>query len=293
MALSMTGCGEGIAADGTSTCRVEIRSVNNRSFKLTFRSREGFQGLEGRVEAAVRQRVRRGGVQVVVDVAGAAGPARRELDLDQLGRYLDQLESFAARRGLPVPATVDALLTLPGVVADAAGDAAVADRAWPLVEQALRAAIDRFDAMRRAEGTALAEDMRSCCRDIGGMAAEIATRVPRLLDEHRARLADRVGRLLEQRGVTLSDADLAREVALVAERSAIAEELVRLESHVTQFVRLLDEDSAGRQLDFLTQELLREANTIASKTPDAAVAHLVVEIKARIERLREQVQNLE
>jgi uncharacterized protein (TIGR00255 family) len=117
--------------------------------------------------------------------------------------------------------------------------------------------------------------------------------VPAVLAEHRARLVERVSKLLAGAGATLSEADVTREIALIADRSDIAEELVRLESHVAQFDRLLDEDSPGRSLDFLAQELAREANTIASKSVDVTIAHLVVELKTRIERLREQVQNIE
>jgi uncharacterized protein (TIGR00255 family) len=114
-----------------------------------------------------------------------------------------------------------------------------------------------------------------------------------VLVEHRSRLNDRVTKLLEGAGATLSAADLTREVALIADRSDIAEELVRLGSHVSQFNRLLGEESPGRSLDFLSQELAREANTIASKSVDVAIAHMVVDLKTHIERLREQVQNIE
>jgi uncharacterized protein (TIGR00255 family) len=114
-----------------------------------------------------------------------------------------------------------------------------------------------------------------------------------MLDGHRRRLADRVGKVLATQGLTLGDAEVAREIAVLADRADIAEELVRLESHVEQFERLLGEESPGRSLDFLAQELAREANTIASKSPDVAIAHAVVDLKTRIERLREMLQNVE
>ena len=139
----------------------------------------------------------------------------------------------------------------------------------------------------------MARDLRSTCGEIATLVGTIRGRVPAVVEDHRARLFERVSRLLDGRGATLSEADLAREVALVADRSDIAEELVRLESHLGQFERLLAEDSPGRSLDFLAQELAREANTIASKSLDVAIAHAVVELKSRIERLRELVQNVE
>jgi uncharacterized protein (TIGR00255 family) len=293
MALSMTGCGEGIANAGETTCRIELRGVNNKHFKLALRAREGFAGLEGRIEAAIRRRVRRGTVQVTLDVSGPSATASRRLDHGQLGRYLDELELFCARRTIPLPASVDGLLGLPGILLDAQPDAAEVEKTWPLVSRALDQALDGFDRMRRAEGAALAADMRAICGEITRLAAGIRDRVPLVVAAYRDRLMERVTKLLADRGTTLTEADVAREVVLVADRTDIAEELVRLQSHVDQFDRLLDEESPGRALDFLAQELGREANTIASKSLDVQIAHDVVEIKTRIERVREQAQNVE
>ncbi|MFM9059010.1 MAG: YicC/YloC family endoribonuclease [Planctomycetaceae bacterium] len=290
---SMTGCGIGLASDGPSTCRVEIRSVNNRFFKLSFRGPAGFAALEGRIEAAIRARLRRGAIQVDVDVAGPVAPATRRLDREQLQAYLDDLETFCADRDLPLPQSVDGLLPLPGVLVDAPPDAATIDRAWPLVSRALAEALDRLDAMRSAEAVVLAGDLRRICGEISGIAATIAARVPRLVEEHRTRLVERVGALLAPHGATAQPVDVLREVALVADRGDVAEEVARIGSHVVQAERLLATEAAGRPLDFLAQEFAREANTIGSKVADAEVAHAVVELKTRIERLREQVQNIE
>jgi uncharacterized protein (TIGR00255 family) len=289
----MTGCGEAAVTDGADGCRVELRSVNNRFFKLSFRAREGFGILEPRAEELLRRRVRRGAVQVDLDVTGPAAPAARRLDRGQLEAYLDDLADFCAAHDLPMPRSVDALLGLPGILVDAPPDDAAVERAWPLVARTLEAALDRLDAMRRTEGQALAAAMRELLGEITALVAAIRVRVPQVLEEHRVRLVERVGRLLEQNGTSLSEADIAHEVALIADRSDVAEELVRLESHVAQFDRLLGDDAPGRSLDFLSQELAREANTIASKSLDVETAHAVVELKTRIERLREQAQNVE
>jgi uncharacterized protein (TIGR00255 family) len=293
MAWSMTGCGEGVAADGPSSCRVELRSVNNRFFKLSLRTREGYSGLEGQAEAVIRRRVRRGAVQMTLDLSGPAVQPGRRLDAVQLGAYLDAWQDFCAAHDLPSPLAVDALLGLPGILVDVPPDADSVQQAWPLVSRALELALDGLDRMRKAEGDALAADMRGACAEIRSLADGIRRRVPEVVTAHRERLVERINRLLADRGTTVSEADLAREVALAADRSDIAEELVRLESHVAQFDRLLDDESPGRALDFLAQELGREANTIASKSLDVDIAHAVVEIKARIERLREQAQNVE
>ena len=293
MALSMTGCGEAVASAGGTTCRVEVRCVNNRFLKVSLRAREGFSLLESQVEAILRRRVRRGAVQVSLEVSGAAAPAARRLDLVQLEAYLDQWEDFCSGHDLPVPRTIDGLLTLPGILVDQAPTRESIESLWPLVERALAGALDSLDTMRRAEGDAMARDLRTTCGEIQVCVEAVRTRVPAVVEEHRQRLRERVRKILEPQGVPLADADLAREIALLADRSDIAEELVRLDSHLEQFQRLLLDDSPGRTLDFLTQELAREANTIGSKSPDVAIAHLVVDVKTRIERLRELVQNIE
>lgn len=290
---SMTGCGAGQATEGANSCRVEIRSVNNRFFKLSFRAPEGFAALESRVDAMIRERVRRGGVQVDVDLTGPAAPAGRRLNRDQLQAYLDDLERFCADRDLPLPRSLDGLLGLPGLLVDVAPDPAAADRAWPLVARALAEALDRFDAMRAAEGAALGAELRGICGEISAIVATIAARVPRLVEEHRARLVERVKAVLAPHGVAVAPADVLREVALVADRADVAEEVARIGSHVAQAERLLASEAAGRPLDFLAQEFAREANTIGSKVADAEVAHAVVDLKTRIERFREQVQNIE
>jgi len=284
MPLSMTGCGDGTATEGRSACRAEVRSVNNRFLKVSLRAREGFSLLESRVEALVRRHVRRGAVQVTLEVTGPAAPAGRSLDAAQLDTYLGQLESLCAARNLPPPKSLDGLLGLPGILVESVPSAETVEAAWPLVERALSAALEGHDRMRRTEGEALARDMRAACQSIREVAAGIRLRVPNVVAEQRERLKERVGRILEQQGLALAEGDVARD---------IAEELVRLESHVAQFERLLGEDAPGRSLDFLAQELTREANTIASKSLDVETAHAVVELKTPIEQLREQVQNVE
>jgi len=293
MAISMTGCGEGVSSEGQSTCRVELRVVNNRYFKLALRSRDAFAMLEPRIEAAIRSRVRRGAVQMTLDVTGPAVPASRRFDHGQLAAYLDDLEDFCATHRIPAPQTIDGILGLPGILVETPPSSDAVQQLWPLVNRSLEAALDGLERMRRAEGNALANDMQSGCGAITQSIAAIRQRVPAVLAEHRSRLTDRVTKLLEGSGATLSAADLTREVALIADRSDIAEELVRLESHVAQFSRLLEEESPGRSLDFLSQELAREANTIASKSVDVAIAHMAVDLKTHIERLREQIQNIE
>lgn len=293
MARSMTGCGEGFADSGDVLCRVEIRSVNHRHFKCSIRTREGFHLLEPRLEAALRERIRRGSLQVALEVAGAAVPSGRRLDREQLAAYLDDWESFCDARGLPTPQAIDPLLGLPGILHDAPPDPKAVEATWPVVASATAAALDQLDTMRRAEGDALVADLQQAGAEIVRLVATIRQRVPEVVAEHRQRLLERVAKVLEAHQASLKEHDLIREVALLADRSDISEELVRLESHVEQFRGLLADPAPGRSLDFLAQELSREANTIGSKSVDVTIAHAVVDLKSQIERIREQAANVE
>jgi uncharacterized protein (TIGR00255 family) len=293
MARSMTGCGEGFADDQGVACRVEIRSVNHRHLKCSIRTREGFHLLEPRIEAIIRERIKRGSLQITLEVSGSAVPTGRRLDQDQLAAYLDDWEAFCDHRGITTPSTIDPLLGLPGVLLDAPPDASAVESTWPVIAAATKAAVSQLDTMRRAEGTALFTDLEQACDAIGVLVEQIRTRVPEVVAEHRQRLLDRVAKVLETHQASLDDNDVIREVALIADRSDISEELVRLESHIEQFRSLLHDTAPGRSLDFLAQELGREANTIGSKSVDVAIAHAVVDLKSQVERIREQAANIE
>ena len=171
MPTSMSGCGEGVASAGGCSCRVELRTVNNRAFKFSLRAREGLVGLEPRAEEVVRRRVRRGTIHMGLDRAGPAAVATRRIDHVQLAAYLDELEDFCAGHDLAVPRSVDALLGLPGVTCDAAADSSALEAAWPLVAEALERALDALERMRRAEGRSLAADMLGACDEIGRLVA--------------------------------------------------------------------------------------------------------------------------
>lgn len=293
MATSMSGCGEASCTREGTTCRAEVRAVNNRFFKLTTRSREGLATFEARIEAVLRQTIRRGSVHVSLDLSGSNAPGRRQIDEEQLDRYLRDLLAFSESRGLEMPATVADLISLPGVVVEQRADASAMERYWPLIEEALVQATASLQAMRAAEGAAMAESIRGWCGEIRERMVAIRQRIPEMLEAHRQKLRDRLERVLDGHQEGVSSADLAREMAIVADRTDIAEELVRLESHLDQVVRLLDEESPGRSLDFLAQELAREVNTIASKSADVVVSQTAVDLKSTVEQIRELVQNIE
>jgi len=293
MATSMSGCGEATCTREGTTCRAEVRTVNNRFFKLTTRSREGLAMFEARIEAVLRETIRRGSVHVSIDFSGRNAPGSRQLDVDQLDSYLTDLLAFSEDRGLHIPPTVASLLSLPGVVVEQRVDAATLEQQWPLIEETLREAAASLQGMRVAEGAAMTASIHSWCGEIRERVAGIRQRLPEMLQAHRQKLRDRLERVLDGQPEAVSSIDLAREMAIIADRTDVAEELVRLESHVEQVERLLGDESPGRSLDFLAQELAREVNTIASKSADVAISQTAVDLKSTIEQIRELVQNIE
>ncbi len=294
MLLSMTGYGEARRSRDGATVAVELRTVNNRFFKLAFRCDPAYAALEPEVETLVRSRIHRGTVHLNLQVQRPQAPNAFRIDSTVLARYREQLAEIESKWQMPERVPLAVLLTLPGVVsghiitaADLAGD-------WPLVHETISEAIERLMEMRRQEGRAMAGDLRENLRLVLGALDQIEALAPKVIEGYRDRLAERVNTLLAEYQVTLQPADLIKEVSLFAERSDIAEELVRLRSHVLQFEALVDQpEPAGRKLEFLSQEMFREANTIGSKANDVEIARLVIDVKTAIERIREMIQNVE
>lgn len=290
----MTGYGEARRTRDGTTVAVELRTVNNRFFKLAFRCDPAYAALEPEVETLVRSRIHRGTVHLNLQVQRAQAPDAFRIDQAVLSGYLEQLAEIERKWQMPERVPLAALLTLPGVVsehiitaADLAGD-------WPLVRETISEAMERLTEMRRQEGRAMAGDLRENLRLVLDMLDKIEAQAPNVIQGYRDRLAERVNTLLAEYQVTLQPADLIKEVSLFAERSDIAEELVRLRSHLLHFEALVDQpEPAGRKLEFLAQEMFREANTIGSKANDVEIARLVIDVKTAIERIREMIQNVE
>jgi len=294
MLLSMTGFGEAQARDDGMAVSVEIRAVNSRFFKLSLRTSEGLTSLEPKIEAIVRQRVRRGAVQVNVRVHREHRPEDYKLNVDVLGRYRKQLDALQYDWGTAETISLGSLLLLPGVVDEAATDTADVDRQWPLIGDALERAAAGLEQMRRDEGRRMADDLRANCRAAAASLDRIHQRAPAMIEDYRSRLTERLQTSLANLDIALEPHEVVREVALYAERADISEEIVRLRSHLEQFEAIMDSgESNGRKLEFLTQEMLRETNTIGSKANDVEVAGHVIEIKTAIERIREMIQNIE
>ena len=294
MLLSMTGFGEARRQQDEIAVAIELRTVNNRYFKLSLRISEGYSSLEPQIEAAVRQQVKRGTVSATVRIDRRALPDENLLNLDVLHSYRKQLELYQAERQLPRGVSVEHLLSLPGVIREPDVTSDYAEPALPIVQATLEEALARLAEFRADEGRAMGVDMSANCELIAAELDQVSSRAPMLVENYRNRLHERVATLLEEYQVTLQPADLIREVSIFAERSDISEEIVRLRSHLEQFSTIMAaQDSAGRKLEFLIQEMFREVNTIGSKSSDVEIARSVIEMKTAIERLREMIQNVE
>jgi uncharacterized protein (TIGR00255 family) len=308
----MTGYGSASAEDGGVQFSLELRSLNNRYFKAAIRLPDQIAGLEAPLESALRQRVSRGSFSLAVKLKVTDAAATSGINDQALLTYLDHLETVRDKVGdESVQIDLTQLLALPGVLQPSTDDDALMARAKKVLPALMDEAIDRLLEMRAVEGRAVVEDLMEQERFIRGRVAEVKERAPLVVHEYHEKLAARVNELMAKAKLKLDERDLIREIALFADRADISEELSRLTGHLDQFCQILGESSdagasvdeateasggdgpAGRTLDFIAQEMLREANTIGSKSNDADISRAVVEIKSRIDRIKEQVQNVE
>jgi uncharacterized protein (TIGR00255 family) len=292
--LSMTGHGAARLQQDGVVVTVEVRTVNNRYFKLSLRSTEGYAALESRIDELIRQSIRRGTVQLDLRIERETSAENYRLNEAVITSYYSQLRMFGISQGIETDVRLESLLALPGVVSEQAASGQFADMDWPVISKTIRLALDGLGKMRQDEGRAMAKDLDENCTAIGRELASIETLAPRVVEAYRSRLTERLSKLLAEHGVSVQTADVVREVGLFAERSDISEEIVRLNSHLEQFREITNSaESNGRKLEFVTQEMFREANTIGSKSNDATIARHVIEIKTAIERIREMIQNVE
>lgn len=292
MILSMTGYGDAHYSDGRISYVLEIRSLNNRYFKASIKLPEHLSVFEPEIEKILREKMNRGSIGCTLRQRHTSAEAAQEINIAALENYLRQLSQIGTSSQVHVD--LGSLLTLPGVCEPPEMNDAERERQLGILTKMTHEALERLMEMRRIEGRTIRDDLFSHCRQIRSHLAEVATRAPLVLREYHQRLLQRVNELISESRLQLQIDDLKREVALYAERCDINEETARLAAHLDQFERLCDSnEAAGRKLDFLAQELLRETNTIGSKANDATIAHHVVEIKGSIDRLKEQVQNAE
>jgi uncharacterized protein (TIGR00255 family) len=298
---SMTGFAQARVEREGSAVRINLRSVNHRFLDLHLRMPDGFEVFESRIRQTIRNRLRRGHVDVNIYYE-QGGTGAVEVNHDLVESYMKAVEKLRKEFRVKTEPDLVALFRLPGVVAapGAAGDLQSEEMQEKLGEQVdacLEQALNKLDAMRRIEGESLTAEMRGILGRIAARTAEVEALAERVRPAIARRLEERLGELLK--GVQIDPIRLAQEAALLAERSDVSEELARLHSHVEQFGKLLaGAGEAGKKLDFLLQEMQREANTLLSKTPGVeseglAITGLALEVKSDIEKLREQAQNVE
>jgi uncharacterized protein (TIGR00255 family) len=290
----MTGFGEARSqADGIAVS-VEVRTINSRHFKLSYRASEGYGALEPEVETVVRDTIRRGTVQLNLRVDRGASADDFRINIEVVENYRRQLEKYTGHSEWNDPDDLRMLLSLPGAVDEKSRGDFDPRENWPIIEPVIRQAIGALTKMRTEEGVALAADLAHNGRQIAELLDAITQRSPEVTQAYQSRLTGRVQQALSELNVTVEPADLLREIALFADRSDISEEIVRLRSHLQQYeAALLMAESSGRKLEFIAQEMGREINTIGSKANDAEISRFVVEIKTALERIREQIQNVE
>ncbi len=290
--FSMTGYGKGEYRQGGVELTVEIKTVNNRFLDIAVKAPRLFTGLEENIRALVRSEISRGHADVFVNLTDKRDkPKSLFVDTALAKAYFDAAVQLKAL----LPSAADDV-TLTSVLRY--GDVLRQEEAQGADEEllaaltfALNAALDKLNAMRAAEGAKLLADLSARMDKAEELVEGIAARAPLVAETYRARLAERVQKALE--GADVDEGRLLTEVAVFADKSNIDEELTRLRSHIAQFRSILREPVAGRKLDFLVQEFNRETNTVCSKSNDLTVTSLGLALKNEIEKIREQVQNLE
>ena len=293
MIRSMTGYGRKEASGDAGQFTIEIRSVNNRYIDVQVKVPRGLSLLELRVKKIVQERCSRGRFDVLITRNGDREKTARLVVDDVLAaQYVGLLRDLKTRYGLAgdvdlsLVAGMQNIITLTEVSEDM-------EAIWALLATGLDAALDELGRMRQDEGAALVRDIRGRIDAIEGMVRAIGAQSPLTVEKARKRMADTLAKLLQEQPDPVR---LAQEIAILAERTDVTEELTRLNSHLAQFRAMLTgtpEEAVGRKLDFLLQEMGREVNTIASKCQDAAISLDVVQSKAELEKIREQVQNIE
>ena len=292
MIKSMTGYGAGKAELGSKTFTVEIKSVNSRYSDFSIKMPRIYTFLEDPIRKAASARINRGKVDIFVNVESSGDDDSVVRVNTALAReYLEGLRALSEELKISSNTTAETFLRIPDVFSV---DKADVDEALiqKTVLEALSLALDGFDAMRIAEGEKLSCDLKEHLEFIANATLEVEKRSPEIVSEYRNRIEERMRDILGS--ATYDEGRLLTEVAIFADKVNVNEETVRLRSHVDQFSSMLNEGgSVGRKIDFLIQEMNREINTIGSKSNDLDVARIVIDVKAEIEKLREQIQNVE
>ncbi|HET6852773.1 MAG TPA: YicC/YloC family endoribonuclease [Pyrinomonadaceae bacterium] len=290
---SMTGYGKGMAAGDDFSVSVDLKTVNNRFLDIHLRIGSELSSVEPAIKKRITSRLSRGRVDVNVSMERAAQIAY-ELNRPLIAGYVSALKQLQQDFDIAGQLDINVIARIPGAIQPARNG--IDERMITALEQALDQALNELERMREQEGEALKQELRDRVRKIESLVPVIESSAVGLADAYRQRLQKRIGELLNRGGqmVEIDPVRLAQEVAYLADRSDVSEEMVRLRSHLSQFQEALDAPGeTGKMLDFLLQELNREANTTLSKSTDLVIKEAGLAIKAEVEKLREQVQNVE
>ncbi len=290
----MTGFGEARHQDDKLSVTVEVRTVNNRYLKISIRCPDAYAALEGDIERIVREKISRGTVNIGIRIDHPMAVLENPLNEAVLENYLTRLQKLADRLYLVHQPDLNALVTLPGVVTDDSHRNYDVDAEWPIIQDVLRQSLDKLQKFRNDEGRSMQDELLLNNKVITEQLRQVEEMAPQVVSEYRAKLLERVRQVLTESSVNVTESDMIREVSIHADRTDINEEIKRLRCHLDQFqVFVQEKDSPGRKLDFLSQEMFREVNTIGSKANNVPIAHCVVEMKAAVEKIREILQNVE
>ena len=292
MIKSMTGYGRGQQIIDGREITVEIKSVNHRYFEFSARVPRAYGYLEEKLKSFVQGKVSRGKVDVGVTIFNIEGKdAQIEVNQSIAVGYIDALRKANETIGLTDDLALSQLIRLPDIfnVIKTTEDEEVI---WNLVKIVAEEALNNFVSMRETEGQKMKEDIKSRLSYISELVAKVEKRSPMVTEAYRERLYNKISEILNDKKI--DEQRILTEAAIFSEKTAVDEETVRLKSHIHQFTELLDaKESVGRKLDFLIQEFNRESNTIGSKAQDVEITRIVVELKSEIEKIREQIQNIE
>ena len=290
---SMTGFGNAQGKKGKLDVSIEIRSVNHRFFSLKQSVPDALTRYEGDIERFLRQKVGRGSLTLSVSVKALHPPGPVLPEPKIVEEFLRRLRRLQKAAGIHGEVGIDALLGFPHLWNSVESDSHGIE-SWSIVRSILDRAVEDLVAMRRREGESIRKDIDARLTNVLKLVAQIQERAPVVLETYQKKLEDRIAALLTQRGLEFAKVDLLKEIAVYADKCDVSEELQRLTSHVDQFRKILTgEGPIGRRLDFLTQEMAREANTITSKCGDSKISSHAVEMKAELEKIKEQVENVE
>lgn len=291
MAVSMTGYGKSVLENEGVSIKVEIKSVNSRYLDINYKSSRGLSFIEEKIRGMVRSSITRGKVDVYIGLRGSNGNSRSIIVDEKLAlsykNTIDDLRNKLQIKGKPL---ISDIISIPGLLSVEENEPEE-DEIMPLVEDAFKIALDSIIEMKTVEGKALEQDMLIKIGEMEQIMSGIEQSASGLTEIYKEKLTARINELMDGTGV--DDTKIAQEVAFFADRSSVDEEITRLRSHINQFKENVKENTVGRKLDFIIQEMNRESNTIGSKSSSLDLTNYALELKCIIEKLREQAQNIE